>query len=279
MAPSQYGEENRMLKCALALILLSSAVSAIAQQEATPGLQEGPLTVKPGARPTQDAQQVPPSNSQSAPPKPFDDGSYPQGPGITSPKITNAVAAVYPGETGSESGLIATTISLIVGADGVPVKMHVVHSGSEACDSAAMEAVRQSTFEPGLLDGKPVPVRAVVRVAFWADKRPAVPKVLRVRYELSGHSQQYDQPPALTRNVPAQFSEEARARKIGGTVLISLTVSEDGLPTDLKVVKPLGAGLDEKALESVSQYRFRPAMKDGKPVAAQISVQVMFRLY
>jgi len=259
---------------------MSSAVgSAIAQQEATPGLQEGPLTVKPGARPTQDVQQARPSDSPLSPPQPFSDGSYPQGPGITNPKIANAVAAVYPAEGGPESGSVAPTISLIVGVDGVPVRVQLVHSGGEGCDAAAMEAVRQSTFEPGLLDGKPVPVRVVVQVAFWADKRPAIPRVLRARYGPGGHSRQYDQPPTLTRNVPAEFSNEARTRKIGGTVVISLTVTEEGLPTDLKVVKPLGAGLDEKALESVGQYRFRPAMKDGKPVAAQISVQVMFRLY
>jgi len=61
-------------------------------------------------------------------------------------------------------------------------------------------------------------------------------------------------------------------------VLISLLVGTDGLPTDLHVVKSVGAGLDEKALDSVSKYRFKPAMKDGNPVPARITVEVSFRL-
>jgi TonB family protein len=47
----------------------------------------------------------------------------------------------------------------------------------------------------------------------------------------------------------------------------------------MKVVRPLGMGLDQKALDAVKQWKFEPAMKDGKPVAVQINVEVNFRLY
>jgi len=47
----------------------------------------------------------------------------------------------------------------------------------------------------------------------------------------------------------------------------------------VKVTRSLGLGLDEKAIEAVKQWKFEPAMKDGKPVAVQINVEVSFRLY
>jgi TonB family protein len=56
-------------------------------------------------------------------------------------------------------------------------------------------------------------------------------------------------------------------------------VTEDGLPVDVRIEKSVGHGLDENALQSVSKYRFKPAMKDGKPVAARVAVEVNFRLY
>jgi TonB family protein len=77
----------------------------------------------------------------------------------------------------------------------------------------------------------------------------------------------------------AQFSEEARKTKHQGTVLLSLVVGADGRPRDMRVVRPLGMGLDEKALEAVKQWRFDPAKRDGVPVAVYISVEVNFNLY
>jgi TonB family protein len=71
-----------------------------------------------------------------------------------------------------------------------------------------------------------------------------------------------------------EYSEEARKAKWGGTVLLSLVIDENGKPQDIHVIKPLGLGLDEKAIESVSQWTFKPGMKSGVavPVAAQIEV-------
>jgi TonB family protein len=89
----------------------------------------------------------------------------------------------------------------------------------------------------------------------------------------------WDKPPVALYAPAAQFSEQARAEKFQGVVLVSVLVTEEGLPTDVRVVKPVGKGLDEKAVEAVNQYRFKPATKDGVPVAARISVEINFRLY
>jgi TonB family protein len=78
----------------------------------------------------------------------------------------------------------------------------------------------------------------------------------------------------------AEFSDEARRAKYQGVCLISLIVDAQGNPQNPRVVRPLGMGLDEKALEAVRKYKFKPAMKDGRtPVPVMMSIEVNFRLY
>ena len=76
-----------------------------------------------------------------------------------------------------------------------------------------------------------------------------------------------------------EYSEEARKAKYQGTCILWLIVDPNGRPRDIKVARALGMGLDEKAIEAVRNWKFSPAMKDGKPVAVQINVEVNFRLY
>ncbi len=76
-----------------------------------------------------------------------------------------------------------------------------------------------------------------------------------------------------------EFSEEARKAKFQGTCVVWFIVGPDGKPRDIRVHRTLGLGLDEKAVEAVKNWRFEPAMKDGKPVAVQVSAEVSFRLY
>ena len=77
----------------------------------------------------------------------------------------------------------------------------------------------------------------------------------------------------------AEFSDEARRAKYQGICMIAIIVDTHGYPQNPRVVRSLGMGLDEKALSAVRRYRFKPAMKDGRPVAAMITVEVDFRLY
>jgi protein TonB len=85
--------------------------------------------------------------------------------------------------------------------------------------------------------------------------------------------------PQVIFNPEPSFSDEARKAKAQGIVLLVLVVGKDGLPHDIRVGQSLGMGLDEKAIEAVNRWRFRPATLNGQPVATQIAVQVDFRLY
>jgi len=75
-----------------------------------------------------------------------------------------------------------------------------------------------------------------------------------------------------------EYSEEARVEKLQGTVLLGIDVGTDGLAYNIRVVRSLGEGLDEKAIEAVSQWRFQPGARNGQPVAVQASIEINFRL-
>ncbi|MGA8025850.1 MAG: energy transducer TonB [Bryobacteraceae bacterium] len=75
-----------------------------------------------------------------------------------------------------------------------------------------------------------------------------------------------------------EYSEEARKAKYSGTVLVSVVIDEHGLPRDIHVIRPLGLGLDEKAVEAVRTWRFIPGKKAGKPVAVEANIEISFRL-
>ncbi len=85
--------------------------------------------------------------------------------------------------------------------------------------------------------------------------------------------------PVPLNSVEAEFSDEARRAKYQGVCLISLIVDAQGNPQNPRVVRALGMGLDEKALEAVRKYKFKPAMKGNTPVPVMITVEVNFRLY
>jgi periplasmic protein TonB len=85
-------------------------------------------------------------------------------------------------------------------------------------------------------------------------------------------------PPQLLSKVDPEFSEEARKAKHQGMVLLSIEVDASGNVRNIRVLQQLGLGLDEKAIEAVSRWRFRPGLFDGKPVVTEATVQVNFQL-
>lgn len=84
--------------------------------------------------------------------------------------------------------------------------------------------------------------------------------------------------PVPVYKIEPEYSEEARKAKYQGTVVLSVIIDATGKPTNLKVLRALGLGLDEKAIEAVQKWRFRPGTKEGKPVAVYATIEVNFRL-
>ncbi len=84
--------------------------------------------------------------------------------------------------------------------------------------------------------------------------------------------------PSVLSKVDPEYSEEARKAKYSGAVMLSIVVNTDGHADNITVVKSLGMGLDEKAIEAVERWRFRPGAKDGAPVRVRAQIEVNFRL-
>jgi periplasmic protein TonB len=84
--------------------------------------------------------------------------------------------------------------------------------------------------------------------------------------------------PALLQKVEPEYSEEARKAKYQGVVVLYVEVDPNGRAQNLRVLHSLGLGLDEKAMEAVRKWKFRPGLKDGRPVTVVATVEVNFRL-
>lgn len=85
--------------------------------------------------------------------------------------------------------------------------------------------------------------------------------------------------PKLVYKLDPEFSEEARKNKYQGNVVLRVIVGTDGKTHEATVVRSLGMGLDEKALEAIRQWRFEPGTKDGVAVPVEVLVEVNFHLY
>ena len=84
---------------------------------------------------------------------------------------------------------------------------------------------------------------------------------------------------------PSRFSSPSlntvikpASAKWQGAVLLQIAVDENGVPQDIRVIRPLGMGLDQKAIEAVQKWRFKPGLKDGNPVPTAAVIEVNFRL-
>jgi protein TonB len=84
--------------------------------------------------------------------------------------------------------------------------------------------------------------------------------------------------PKVVYQVDPEFSEEARRAKHYGTVILVVDVDTTGRAVNFRIARSLGLGLDEKAMEAVSRWKFRPAQRDGKPVTVSATIEVNFHL-
>jgi TonB family protein len=85
-------------------------------------------------------------------------------------------------------------------------------------------------------------------------------------------------PPSLLYKTEPQYTEEARSGKIQGTTLLAVEIGPDGVARNITVARSLEPGLDQKAIDAVTQWQFKPGTKDGVPVTVAATIEVNFRL-
>jgi protein TonB len=91
-------------------------------------------------------------------------------------------------------------------------------------------------------------------------------------------AQAFSSLPAVVQKVDPEYTREAAEAKIEGLVTLTTTVSPDGTPSDIRVIRGLGRGLDEKAVECLNKWRFRPGTRDAVAIPVRAHVQIRFRL-
>jgi protein TonB len=84
--------------------------------------------------------------------------------------------------------------------------------------------------------------------------------------------------PVLLFKVQPDYTDQARQAKYQGVVLLRVVIDENGAPQNVRVMRPLGLGLDEKAIAAVRRWRFRPGILDGHPVPVDANVEINFQL-
>ena len=84
--------------------------------------------------------------------------------------------------------------------------------------------------------------------------------------------------PKILYKVEPTYTEKARKAKFQGTVVFSAQIDTAGHAIRMRVLRPLGLGLDEKAMAAINQWRFKPGALDGKPVSTNATIEVNFRL-
>ncbi|MFP5237961.1 MAG: energy transducer TonB [Acidobacteriota bacterium] len=214
----------------------------------------------------------------------------------------------------------AADLSLIVAADGTPKNILFLHFTGTELDRLAVRLLSQQRFTPGTHDGAPIAVSQSVKMKLdgclaiaqdangqnhvvvqlsrapeehFSDysgypgevifTRPAPPDEGLHRWPVPAGVYRVGKgitPPIATNAPEAKFPPESQAKRINAICLVALVVDANGLPQNLRTVRPVSPPYDEQAINAVSRYRFKPAIKDGKePVPVMITVEINFRPY
>jgi TonB family protein len=179
-----------------------------------------------------------------------------------------------------------------IGTDG-RLKNVTVIEGDPLLADAAKEAVLQWRYQPARRNGEPVEVSTNIDINFYRDGQTSArddtePGLL----DASVYSKTHPEPPegvfrvgngvSAPRAILApdpEYPKRARKKHQQGRVIFYVVVTEQGLPRDIKITQSLTPELDAKAYQAVSNWKFSPAMKDGKPVAVLISIEMNFKLH
>jgi len=84
-------------------------------------------------------------------------------------------------------------------------------------------------------------------------------------------------PPKPIHMVNPKYPDRAVGKRIEATVLVMLTIPPDGLPKDIKIAEGFRPDFDESAIDAARQWRFRPAIRDGKPIEVTVKLQFLFK--
>jgi TonB family protein len=244
--------------------------------------------------------QLNPAAPQSSPP-PLADVTVQVSPQEADARLDRKVEPEYPTKARDAGIQGDVVLNILIGKNG-KVKNITVVSGDPVLAHAAVSAVKHWRYEPWASGGNNVETQTTATFHFVLAKGPMTcpgqePGAYRfladARPDISGGIATAQVPPVATvfkvggsvkppRTIYApdpEYSESARRHKQQGTGVLRLIVTPEGKVALVKAERVIGFGLDQKAVNAVCQWKFKPALKDGQPVPVEIEVEVSFRLY
>jgi len=216
---------------------------------------------------------------------------------VASGLLLTRVNPVYPPIARQARIQGTVVLRAVISKEGSIEKLTLV-SGHPMLVQAAIDAAKQWKYKPYLMNNEPIEVATDIQVNFTlapsepAASTSAAPDAQSVggpgpRPEESAetggklyHGGEGVSDPKVISQVDPEFAEKARRAGFQGLCVLSIIVETDGTPSNIRVTSKLGMGLDEKAIEAVKKWRFRPAMKDGLPVRyGPVEIDIAFHLY
>ena len=181
-------------------------------------------------------------------------------------------------EEARQAGIEGTVVVLTeVTPAGFPENPRVLRGLGHGLDQQALEAVQNWQFEPYKEEENETPIRVVT----------LIPLHFRLTQNGSGKESKFlfkigvDEgltiPKVLSREA-AHYTEEARAAKVSGRVVLYTEITPDGQAENVHILQGLGKGMDEEAIRAIQKWKFRPATKEGKAVALIMTVEMNFSL-
>jgi TonB family protein len=195
------------------------------------------------------------------------------------PKVITKVNPVYPLEAkraGIEGNVVLRTT---IEKDGSVSNLEVV-SGNPLLVKPALDAVQQWRYEPSVTGS----IVTTVTISFSLEKDRSPRPDFGGGLGSGASGGVYSIGNGVSAPIPIYkpdppYTKEAKAAKLQGTVVLSIVIGVDGAVTDAKPIEPFDKGLTENAIQTVKTWKFKPAMKDGKPVACRVSVEISFRFF
>ena len=185
---------------------------------------------------------------------------------VVPPHVIESVPPIY-----TDEGLAAriegiVTLEAAVDSQGKVTILRVVKGLGYGLDQRAIRAALSWKFVPAIQNG--IPVQAVAQIDVDFKLPPEIP--FRVGGGITA--------PLVISRVEPQYTDEARNLKYRGTVVLSATVGVDGTVKVEKAIRELDHGLTESAIAALEQWKFKPGVKDGKPVPISLNIEVNFNL-
>jgi TonB family protein len=190
---------------------------------------------------------------------------------VVAPEIVEyTTPPLYSDEARARSIQGVVTVEAHVGADGRLGSARIVHGLGFGLDQNALVALRQWRLRPGTLRGEPAAMDAEIDIEFSLRNEEVNERIANDMATRVG-------PGVTAPRAVRVFGLWSRRPKMPGTVVLDVIILEDGTPKIVKILRSLTPEQDEAAVRNFGQWRFSPAMKDGRPVKVRVNAEVNFR--